>query len=82
MTICLAAMLAFSAIAHAADDPVMNRISFAIDDAALYHRSTRQFVGLFLRTAGIVWIVVEWIAAIYLVRGFVLLRRWFAEGAR
>ena len=35
----------------------------------------RNFVYLSLRLAGIAWVIVEWIAAIYLVRGYRLLRR-------
>jgi hypothetical protein len=35
----------------------------------------RNLVYLALRLAGVVWIAVEWVAALYLIRAFALLRR-------
>lgn len=40
-----------------------------------------RFVELYVRVAGAVWVVVEWIAAVYLVRGYFMLRRFFRERA-
>ena len=82
--IVFAAAIALPALAFAVDahEVAMGRIDAALDDARRIDAPVRQFVGLYLRVAGVVWIAVEWIAAAYLIRAFVLLRRWFAEGAR
>ena len=41
----------------------------------------RSFVHVYLRVAGVVWIAVEWIAAVFLILGYRLLRaRVDAEG--
>ena len=41
----------------------------------------RSFVHLYLRVAGVVWITAEWIAAVFLILGYRLLRaRVDAEG--
>lgn len=82
----VAAALAFLLLAcgHAVglDDAALRQIDLAYLTARQDDKATWQFVELFLRVAGVVWIAVEWIAAAYLIRGFVLLRRWFSEGAR
>ncbi len=52
---------------------------FAAHDA---EAPIRNFVYLVLRVAGVVWIVVEWIAAIYLIRGFNMLRLHIASRSR
>lgn len=49
----------------------------ALDDARVGYR----FMELYLRVAGAVWVIVEWIAAIYLMRGYWLLRRLFRGGS-
>lgn len=79
-----ALFVALLACGHAAgfDDAALRQIESAYLAARQEDRPTWQFVELFLRVAGVVWIVVEWIAAAYLIRGFVLLRRWLAEDAR
>jgi hypothetical protein len=59
----------------------MARVGAAFEDARRFDEPTRRFMELVLRVAGVAWIAVEWIAAIYLIRGFHLLRRWFAEEA-
>jgi len=38
-----------------------------------------NFVGAALRVAGFAWIAIEWVAAVYLVRGYSLLRSWFRD---
>jgi hypothetical protein len=49
----------------------------AMEDA----RPGYRFVELYLRVAGAAWVVVEWIAAIYLMRGCFLLRNFFRARA-
>lgn len=80
MTILLAVLCAGHA--DAVSDVAVARMGAALDEARRIDEPTRHFVGLFLRVAGGVWIAVEWIAAIYLIRGFAMLRRWFAEAPR
>lgn len=82
--ILLVAACALPALAVAVDahEIALARIASALEDARRIDRPTRQFVGLYLRAAGVAWILVEWIAAAYVIRGFVLLRRWFAEMPR
>lgn len=75
------AVLAASA-AVALDRPTMLRLARALAIARHDDEPTRRFVELFLRSAGVVWVTVEWIAAVYLVRGYAMLRRWLSEAAR
>lgn len=41
---------------------------------------TRNFIHFYLRLAGVVWVIVEWIAAIYLIRGHALVRSALGTG--
>lgn len=49
----------------------------ALNDA----RAGYRFMEFYLRVAGAVWVLVEWIAAVYLIRGYIMLRRFFRERA-
>ena len=46
--------------------------AYAVADAEA--APLRSFVHLFLRVAGVIWIAVEWVAAIFLILGYRLLR--------
>jgi hypothetical protein len=58
------------------------RLARGFARAKFYDDPSRGFVEFFLRVAGVAWAVVEWIAAVYLIRGHAMLRRWFAEDVK
>ena len=49
------------------------------NDAYHEEEPVRGFVRLYLRVAGVVWVAVEWIAAILLYKGYRMLRPHFTQ---
>lgn len=73
-----AVLVAPEAAAHfsrAVETHLQHGFSEALTDA----RPGYRFVEFYLRVAGAVWASVEWIAALYLFRGYLMLRRFFRE---
>lgn len=62
---------------HAVEMALQSGYKGALNDAQAGYR----FVELYLRVAGTVWVFVEWIAAMYLIRGYWMLRRFFRDRA-
>ena len=63
---------------HAVEVTLQTGYMKGVEDA----RAGFRFVEFLVRTAGMIWIVAEWIAVVYLLRGFFMLRRWFREHPR
>ena len=80
---CVAALLWLCAPeASAQTDAHMAALEDGYVHASYADEPTRRFVELYLRLAGGVWIIVEWIAAAFLVLGYRRLARWFAQSER
>lgn len=67
---------------HAATASEIQQATQQYNDAYHDEEPVRGFVRLYLRVAGVVWVTVEWIAAILLYKGYRMLRPHFIEDTR
>jgi hypothetical protein len=78
-SLALLSLLSGSWIASAQTPETLASISEAYERAYEEDGAVRNFVYLFLRVAGAVWIGVEWVAAVALVVGYRALRTAFLD---
>ena len=64
---------------HAATASESQQALQQYNDAYHEEEPVRGFIRLYLRVAGVVWVAVEWIAAILLYKGYRMLRPHFTE---
>jgi hypothetical protein len=72
--ILVAVLLGFSAVAEAPSPELQDAYAGALEE----HEPLQNVMRLYLRLAGVVWVAVEWIAAIFLWKGYKLLSAHFA----